>query len=106
MEQPVNIDFGRALVNIEDGRIAVSKAEDSEDDIQHFRSEAKQAFDGVPREIPYVRDCVEAIEQKNFEDAFEALANLASYVEQYDESEYTFHYNESSVERVQDQYRN
>lgn len=103
MQERVNIDFQRALTNIEDGIIAVERDE-NEENIDHFKSEAKSAFDGVPQTIPHVKDCLKHLNRNDFELAFRSLARLAAFVEQYDNEEYDFVYTASSVEKVQDEF--
>lgn len=104
MKDRVNLDLQRALVNVEDGVYAVNSG-DSEENIEYFAGEARAAFDGVPGEVPYVGEYRAAIGERDFEGAFEALVNFVSYLEDYDEGQFVFSYQQGEVERVLDSYR-
>lgn len=104
MTDRIQLDFQRALTNVEDGIIAVD-AHDDQENIDHFASEARAAFDGVPNNLPYVEEYRNALDSEDFESAFEALANFASYVESNESDEYEFSYQQLELELVHDAYR-
>lgn len=104
MSDRITVDFQKALTNVEDGLHAV-EVDDDQDNIDYFVKEAKSAFDGVPSELPYVEDYRQSLDDEDFESAFDALANFASYVEAGESEEYEFSYQQLALERVHDSYR-
>lgn len=104
MTQRVNLDLQRALTNVEDGVHAV-EIDDSEENIEYFASEATAALDAVPREVPYIENYRNALDRQDFERAFKALANFASYVEADEERMFDFSYQQGEIERIHDAYR-
>lgn len=104
MTQRVNVDLQRALTNVEDGVHAVA-IDDSEENIEHFASEAKAALDAVPREVPYIENYQNAIDRQDFEAAFDALSSFAAYIEADEERMFDFSYQQGEIERIHDAYR-
>jgi hypothetical protein len=96
----VSVDFHRALTNVEDGLIAQERNEI--ENMSHFAKEAKAALDAVPEEIPYIEDYYSALDERDFEQAFDTLANFAAYVRENDNEEIEFAYPESTLERVEE----
>lgn len=103
MVQRISVEFDRARTNVVDGFQAVKSG--NSDDADHFASEARAAMDGVPEDFSYIQSYRSAIDRKDFNEAFEALANFAAYVRQYDSDEYEFDYQSLALERVEDEYR-
>jgi hypothetical protein len=100
MNDRVSIDFNAARTAVEDGAVAVRRNES--ENANHFSKEALAALDGVPTELPYVRSYRDAVENLNFETALDELANFAAYIREYDEDDYTFSYQESALDRVEE----
>lgn len=100
----VELDFQRALTNVEDG---VKAGQTELENRVHFAEEAKAAFDGLPDWFPYVDEYRASLEELDFDSAFATLTQLAAFIEarEYDEQEYNFDYSPMALERVQDSYR-
>lgn len=103
MTHRVNVDFDKARVNIVDGYQAASRG--NYDDASHFSEEAKKAMDDVPEDLPYIEEYRNSLDDHDFAWAFESIVNLAAYVRDYEEDDYTFRYQSSALERLEDEYR-
>lgn len=103
MTHRVNIDFDRARTNVVDGFQAVKSGDMG--DADHFASEAEAAMDAVPDEVSYIESYWSALDDRDFSEAFEALANFAAYVREYDSDDYEFEYQSLALERIEDEYR-
>lgn len=104
MVQRVNPNLQKALTNVEDGIHAVS-INDSKANVEHFASEAEAALDSIPQELPYIENYRSALGRNDFESAFEALANLAAYIENDEAESVEFSYQQGVIERIHDSYR-
>lgn len=103
MEHRIDVDFNRARTNIEDGIEAVDRG--NSEDADHFAEEAISAMEDVPEVFPYMTVYRSKVRNNNFEEAFEALANFAAFVREYDDDDYDFDYSPSAIDRVEESYR-
>lgn len=98
---PMNLD--QARTNIEDGIEAVERG--NLEDANHFSDKAIGAMASVPDEFPYMTVYRSKARNNNFEEAFEALANFAAFVREYDDDDYNFDYSPSAIDRIEESYK-
>lgn len=94
----INVNLQTALTNI----IDAMEAEEGDPNIEYFKQEAKNAFEEVPQDFPYVEQYNSALDKRDFEQALDELDNFASYLEAYDDGEYSFTYTSSEIDRIHD----
>ena len=101
MTHHLQVDLISALTNVEDGMIAKERGE--EENLQHFEEAALRAIPtDSANHLPNFAEYEQEVITHNFEEALARLSDIAIYIQEYDDEEFTFQYTGNAVDRVID----